>query len=201
MKLYLSNRGLTSLDRIDLTGVTHLYCYDNQLTSLPSLPPSLEILNCSFNQLTSLPPLPPSLKELYCHDIQLTSLPSLPPSLERLDCGFNHLTSLPPLPATLEILYCYNNQLTSLPPLPDSLEKLYCYDNELSILPDLPWGLEDWDDGKLYQHNKKCADLGMEEVETLPDETIWDEVAEKHIIWQYRIGGEKWSKACSSLQN
>jgi len=159
MTLDLSYRRLTSLDGIDLTGVTHLDCYDNQLMSLPSLPSTLKILQCGNNQLTSLPPLPASLKKLYCYN--------------------NRLTSLPPLPASLEILYCWNNQLTEY--------------------PDLPWGLKDWDKEKLAQHNKKCADLGMECVKTLPNKEIWDEVAEKHLIWQYRLGGEKWSKACSSL--
>jgi len=200
MKLDLSHKRLTSLDGIDLSGVTKLNCSCNQLTSLPSLPP-LEILNCSYNQLTSLPDLP-SLKELYCNDNQLTLLPSLPPSLERLDCEDNQLTSLPHLPASLKELSCFNNRLTSLPHLPFTLKKLYCYDNQLTDLPDLPdipWGLTYLDYVKLMQHNKKCADLGMDTVETLPNKEIWDEVAEKHLIWQYRIGGEKWSKACSSL--
>jgi len=162
MKLDLSCRDLTSLEGIDLSGVTRLYCYNNQLTSLPSLPPSL--------------------KKLYCEN--------------------NRLTSLPPLPASLEILDCFNNRLTSLPHLPFTLKKLYCYDNQLTDLPDLPdipWGLTYLDYVKLMQYNKKRADLGMNKVETLPNKEIWDEVAEKHLIWQYRIGGEKWSKACSSL--
>jgi len=177
MKLDLSRSRLTSLDGIDLSGVTKLNCSCNQLTSLPSLPPSLEILNCSYNQLTSLPDLP-SLKELYCSNNQLTSLPDLP---------------------ALEILYCWNNQLSSLPPLPSSLKILFCSNNHLTEYSDLPWGLEGWDKTKLNQHNKKRADLGMEEVETLPNKEIWDKVAEKHIIWQYRLGGDKWTKACSSL--
>jgi len=196
MKLDLSNRRLTSLDGIDLSGVAVLDCYDNQLTSLPPLPASLKILNCSYNQLTSLPDLKdlPSLKELYCDGNQLTSLPDLP-SLKQLGCCHNRLTSLPPLPASLIILSCGYNQLKSLL-LPDSLKELYCDDNELT---DLPWGLTDWDNTKLNQHNKKRADLGMDKVETLPNKATWDEVAEKHLIWQYRLGGEKWSKACSSL--
>jgi len=94
---------------------------------------------------------------------------------------------------------CSNNQLTSLPPLPPALKVLYCNGNQLTEYSDLPWGLEDWDKEKLNQHNKKRVDLGMSKVKTLPNKEIWDEVAEKHLIWQYRIGGEKWAKACSSL--
>jgi len=159
MTLDLSHGRLTSLDGIDLSGVTHLSCYNNQLTSLP--------------------PLPSTLERLYCEN--------------------NRLTSLPHLPASLEKLYCYGNRLFSLPPIPPSLKYLYCYNNQLTKYPDLPWGLEDWDKEKMNQHNKKRIDLGMDKVETLPTKEIWDEVAEKHIIWQYRLGGEKWAEACSSL--
>ena len=43
-----------------------LSCNNNQLTSLPELPASLEWLYCYNNQLTSLPELPASLATLYC---------------------------------------------------------------------------------------------------------------------------------------
>ena len=43
-----------------------LHCNNNQLTGLPSLPPSLKMLDCSNNQLTELPFLPSSLKILDC---------------------------------------------------------------------------------------------------------------------------------------
>jgi Leucine-rich repeat (LRR) protein len=39
----------------------HLYCYDNKLTSLPTLPYTLTYLNCVNNRLSSLPTLPNSL--------------------------------------------------------------------------------------------------------------------------------------------
>ena len=48
----------------DLTGLTvfvnldSLNCTSNQLTSLPSLPSSLQYLSCHHNQLTNLPSLP-----------------------------------------------------------------------------------------------------------------------------------------------
>jgi hypothetical protein len=55
-------------------------------------------------------------------------------------------------------------------------------------------------EAKLNQHNRKRADLGMEKVKSLPDKEIWDEINEKHLRWQYRIGGEKWAKACDNLR-
>jgi len=45
-----------------------LYCYDNQLTSLPTLPQGLKGLQCYKNQLTKLPKLSQSLEELCCYN-------------------------------------------------------------------------------------------------------------------------------------
>ena len=73
-----------------------LYCYNNQLTSLPELPPSLQELSCYSNQLTSLPELPPSLQRLHCSHNQLTSFPELPPSLHILHCNNNPLDKIYP---------------------------------------------------------------------------------------------------------
>ena len=200
MKLFLVNRGLTTLDGIDLTGVTHLYCSHNQLTSLPPLPETLEKLHCYVNQLTSLPPLPETLEKLDCSNNQLTSLPPLPETLQELICTNNQLTSLPPLPETLEILYCSGNYLKSLPPLPETLEILSYFNNYITLFPDLPWGLRNyWEKEKLEQHNKRLKDLQMETVETLPDKETWDQINEMWIHWQYRIGGEKYIEATLSF--
>jgi len=106
---------------------------------------NLVILVCSSNELTSLPSLPESLEWLRCCDNQLTALPVLPDSLEYLDCDENHLTSLPVLPDSLEWLSCCDNHLTSLPVLPDSLEWLSCCDNHLTSLPELSDSLNELD--------------------------------------------------------
>jgi Leucine-rich repeat (LRR) protein len=55
----------------DLTrfkNLAELYCSNNQLTLLPTLPPNLKVLYCSNNQLTLLPTLPPNLEELFCYN-------------------------------------------------------------------------------------------------------------------------------------
>ena len=109
LTLDVSNRSIKSLP--DLTrykNLKTLYCYNNQLTSLPTLPQNLEVLYCFDNQLTSLPTLPQNLEELYCSDNQLTSLPTLPQTLEVLDCSYNKLTSLPTLPQKFN---CYGNPI------------------------------------------------------------------------------------------
>ena len=146
MKIDLSNRNISTLDGYDLTGVTHLYCGNNQLTSLPTLPSTLTLLECSNNQLTSLPILPAqALTELYCENNQLTSLPTLQSSITLiiLYCNNNQLSSLPTLPGSLIHLYCNDNQLTSLPILPaQALTELGCWNNKLVSLPRLPKGLK-----------------------------------------------------------
>ena len=214
-ELSCSNNQLTSLPPLPET-LEELYCPDNQLTSLPHLT-TLKILSCSNNQLTSLPPLPETLEILYCDSNQLTSLPHLPETLEELWCGGNQLITLPPLPESLKKLNCKNNQLTSLPHLPESLKELDCDDNQLTSLPplpvsleilycdkllslpDLPWGLQNMIDEQLDQHNKKRIDLQMEKVKTLPDKKTWDKINERHTNWMYRIGGEKYNEALSTL--
>src|SRR3989344_919541 len=102
IKMYIIN---SKYKRINITkkklwklpsDTLELYCFGNQLTSLPELPPSLQKLYCSYNQLTSLPELPPSLQELHCYNNQLTSLPELPPSLHELNCYNNPLDKIYP---------------------------------------------------------------------------------------------------------
>ena len=88
-------------------------------------------LDYSRCNLTELPELPDTLEVLYCQNNNLTELPKLPESIEILVCANNNLTSLPELPDTLLTLYCANNNLTSLPELPESLEILECEDNNL----------------------------------------------------------------------
>ena len=67
-------------------------------------------MDVSGKDLTSLPELPNSLEILYCNNNKLNSLPELPNSLERLWCHNNKLNSLPELPNSLKTLWCHNNQ-------------------------------------------------------------------------------------------
>ena len=143
--LSVNSRDITVLpDLTRFKNLKELYCSFNKLSSLPTLPESLEILYCSYNQLTSLPDLTrlKNLKILHCNYNQLTSLPTtLSQSLKTLYCTDNQITALPDLCRlqNLEELNCSNNQLTSLPTiLPESLETLYCFDNQLTYLPILP---------------------------------------------------------------
>jgi Leucine-rich repeat (LRR) protein len=94
-ELNLSNKNLTFIpDLTRFTNLTHLYCVNNQLTTLPMLPPTLIRLICYDNQLTCVSVLPSTLKDVRIHN--------------------NPLTSLPVLPSVLIILLCYNTRLIDL---------------------------------------------------------------------------------------
>jgi Leucine-rich repeat (LRR) protein len=113
-ELDISNRGLTKLpdDIIKYNKLIKLDCWNNKLTSLDNLPPTLKILYCDNNKLTSLDNLQPTLEILYCGSNQITSLDNLPLTLNKLYCENNQITSLDNLPATLLKLHCCNNPFT-----------------------------------------------------------------------------------------
>lgn len=154
--LDVSNRNINDLTGVvGFTRITRLFCSNNNLTSLATLPDSLLTLYCNHNNLTSLPSLPNGLTELHCHYNQLTAMPILATKidLEQINCGNNLLTYLPSLPPRLIYLTCYYNQLTYLPALPTTLRNLICGDNLISELPALPTGLSVLDctnDSALY---------------------------------------------------
>ena len=151
--LNISRNGLKYLpDLTRFKNLKKLNCPDNELTSLPNLPSTLEELNCSNNKLTFLSFLPQNLKALNCSINKLTSL-ILPENLLSLECSNNKLTSLQTLPQNLKALYCYNNKLTSLQTLPQNLNILYCSNNKLTSLI-LPENLEE-----LYFHNNPIYEI------------------------------------------
>jgi hypothetical protein len=69
-----------------------LYCDNNQLTTLPVLPPGIVSLYCRNNQLTTLPVLPDTLEYLEFSGNQLTTLPALPPGLIGLNVSNNPIS-------------------------------------------------------------------------------------------------------------
>ena len=72
------------------TKLKKFICYYCNLTELPDLPNSLQILECNYNNLIKLSNLPNSLKELYCFDNNLIELPN---SLIELSCQKNNLVN------------------------------------------------------------------------------------------------------------
>lgn len=217
MKLDLSHKGLTTLEGIDLTGVTELYCYSNELTSLgvKTLPSTLKTLHCGNNRLTFLPELPSTLEKLSCWQNQLTLLPQLPPTLIHLDCSNNKLTSLcTKFPPNLKFLFCISNQLTYLPELPSTLEEFDCEDSKLLNIPDLPYSIKAfWSNDnesytshslvtlKLQQHNEKRKKLGLQDVDRLPKKKEWDDINKLYTISRYEPGGDMFEQSMNAITN
>ena len=112
------------------------YKYHYDSFHLISYYDNIVYLDCSYNNLTSLPELPNSLQILYCGSNQLSLLPELPNSLQHLSCNYNQLTKLPKLPNGLQILKCEYNQLVLLPELPNSLKLLSCRYNRYKLYND-----------------------------------------------------------------
>lgn len=134
----ISYKDIKSLNGIEhFSGLEQLRCNNNELTKLPVLPDTIQVVYCSFNKISSISePLPPGLTNFSCAENSLTELPKLPNKLHTLYCGGNKLTRLPELPISLRLLDCTGNQLTKLPSLPD-LQTLSCGFNKLRSIPPL----------------------------------------------------------------
>ena len=132
----LSTYTLTS-QTVTITGdVTHLTCYNNQLTALDvSKNTALTVLYCYNNQLTALDVSKnTALTELDCSDNQLTALDvSKNTALTELFFDGNKLTALDVSQNTALIwLVCYNNQLTALDVSKNTaLGTLRCHGNQI----------------------------------------------------------------------
>ena len=137
--LYCDNNQLTELDVSANTALTSLDCYDNQLTSLDvSANTALKFLSCQRNQLTELNVSGcTALTSLRCYNNQLTELNvSANTALKTLWCYDNQLTELNVSANTaLKDLECYNNQLTELDVKANTkLTSLKCDYNQLTKL-------------------------------------------------------------------
>lgn len=165
--LDLSDQGLTTLKGFDLSRVTHLICSHNKLTSLPTLPYGLKILDCGFNEIISLPDiLPIGLKGLYCYRNKLSSLPILPKGLRDLNCSDNFIISLPMLPKYLKFFEGIGN-------------KFYPYEVNIILL---------------QQHNQRRADLGLLPVKMRIDEDFED-IWHHWTLLQYQLDSVEYKKA------
>ena len=112
-------------------------------------------LNISCLSITSLPTLPDTLEYLDCSDTQITSLPTLPHSLIYLDCSNTQITTLPTLPNKLEYLHIMNTEIKKLVGLPDSIRYIsFTYDVILNLhnKEELPKQIHEFKSGhRIYQ--------------------------------------------------
>ena len=90
LNIHLSEQNRESIDSlIKLPKLKALFCSNNQLITLPTLPTTLQRLDCENNKLETLLPLPTTLQELNCANNELRTLPPLPKTLYYLNCRDN----------------------------------------------------------------------------------------------------------------
>jgi len=141
----VTNLNVHAQNIADLTGIedfsalTHLYCHNNQLTTLDlSQNTALIEVWCNQNQLTSLNlSNDVNIQKLYCYLNQLTALDlSQNTALTKLNCSTNQLTALDVTQNTgLTEIYCGSNQLTALDLTQNTnLTRLGCQSNQLTTL-------------------------------------------------------------------
>ncbi len=138
--IVLSGTQIPSIPSLPST-LTDFRCNANQLiSSVPTLPSGLEILDVSWCNFNTLPALPNGLVALNCAYNPLTSFPAvLPDSLASLACDSTYITSLPALPVNLYFLSCtWNSGLSCLPLLPPGLQSLTCFNTPINCLPNHP---------------------------------------------------------------
>ena len=109
--------GLTSLDVSGCSALKALYCQDNQLTSLGTLPSSIQTINCSNNMFKYLSIT--GISDLASLNAQDNT------SMLTLNCKGNSLTTLLVSGCSaLKSIDCSNNQFTTLPTLPSTIEQI-----------------------------------------------------------------------------
>ncbi len=149
-QLYCRNNALTTLNVDGCTALKNLYCSANQLTTLPTLPNYIEVVEASDNCFTGTMTITdkralwmlnvannPSLTKLECYSNALTALILGGCSeLSYLNCGYNQLASLDVRGLNkLETLRAYRNGMTSFNCTNCSALKvlLVCYNNLTSL--------------------------------------------------------------------
>lgn len=141
--LDLNSLGLHSLNGIEhFTNLEVLFCKNNQLVSVPTLPPSLLEIDLRSNSIQSIAPLPDNLIKIDIRYNELDAIPPFPNNIQDLKICFNNLNVLPNLPDSLKVFYCAYNNFESLPILPQFLEQILCYNNQLHSLGTIPESLE-----------------------------------------------------------
>jgi Leucine-rich repeat (LRR) protein len=133
--LYLRNTPIRTLPELLPPNLFTLVVTHSELTHLPPLPDSLDMLEISSTCLETAASFPNSLRTIRIRNTPITSLPPLPISLYELDVGGTKISVLPALPDSLHHLYVDSTQITELPKLPPILTILSCANTNIRKLP------------------------------------------------------------------
>lgn len=136
-----------TISDLNNTTASYLYCSNNDLLVLPTLPLTMSVVDCSSNLLTSLPDsLPSGLKKLQAGSNAITSLPSQLISASSLtdlfldNCSLQPFTPGPSFPnGIFTMSLAKNTSLTSyLSNLPLSMSWFDISSSPVGSLPGLP---------------------------------------------------------------
>jgi len=143
LDLNLDGLGLNNIDGIEyFTNLESLSCKNNNLTSIPDLPPQLKTLNLRSNNISNINPLPQSVLDLDLRNNSLVNVPEFPNQIETLKLCFNNFSNIPNLPDSLRVLFFAYNNLVSLPTLPPKTEQVLCYNNQIEYIELIPETIE-----------------------------------------------------------
>mgnify|MGYP001578123235 CR=1 FL=1 len=151
----------------ELCNLEHLWCWFNQMKTLPHSIGNLTnlcLLDCSNNLFNELPLEICQLKLLDSLYFTDNALKILPPNicqlshLRILDCSNNLLTQIPPeigQMTCLQKLYCSHNQLTELPREMLDMPNLWSVDFSNNLMPFLVGHEKDWPFIREYLQRKQ----------------------------------------------
>ena len=128
---------ISGINRLNqLWGLKNLELIQNQLSVLPNLPNSLEILMVASNNLTTLPALSANLRYLNFGNNNVNQWPVFNDSIRMIAAYNNQFGYIDYLPPYLQELYIYDNpQLNCLPAIPDFLFSLLATNTNITCLP------------------------------------------------------------------
>jgi len=128
------------------SSLNYLSCINNELTKLPQLQHmALVYLNFTNNNISTLPFLPDSIQTLCFNYNKIINIPNFPKSLKHLECSWNRIHFFTtPISKDIKTIICDNNQIYQLPCLSElhNLKTLSCNSNVITELPPLPGLIE-----------------------------------------------------------
>ena len=142
--LSLINNQLTKLPQLQHTSLVYLNFTNNNISTLPFLPDSIQTLCFNYNKIINIPNFPKSLKHLECswNRIHFFTSP-MSKDIKTIICDNNQIYQLPCLSElhNLKTLSCNSNVITELPPLPGLIEYINFSDNPIQIFVPFPFSL------------------------------------------------------------
>lgn len=128
------------------SSLNYLSCINNELTKLPHLQHMVLVyLNFTNNNISTLPFLPDSIQTLCFNYNKIINIPNFPKYLKHLECSWNRIHFFnTPISKDIKTIICDNNQIYQLPCLSElhNLKTLSCNSNVITELPPLPGLIE-----------------------------------------------------------